>query len=68
MPGIPVDSSEFLGVCVCREDGEGVLVTQSLFDGAHFLCAAGLSVINTKVWEARDHSGSHVPHRQEGSV
>ena len=75
MPGSPVDSTVFLGVCVCVcvcvlgwREREGGLVTQSLFDGAHFLCAAGLSVINTEVWEAWDHSGSHVPHRQEGSV
>lgn len=55
-------------VCVCWEREEGGLVTKSLFDGAHFLCAGGLSVINTEVWEAQDHSGSHVPHRQEWSV
>lgn len=32
-----------------------------------FVQAASES-LNTEVWEAWDHSGSHVPHRQEGSV
>lgn len=70
VPGSPVDNAVLLGVCVCVwECGRGRgLVTQSLFDGAHFLCAACLSVINTEVWEAWDRSGSHVPHTQERSV
>lgn len=48
MPGSPVDSPVFLAVCVhvllVGLEGGG-LVTQSLCDGAHFLCAGGLRVI-----------------------